>query len=410
MVPGWQRLKDWLLNPGVDDEALQRALEAATERQSAPVLWLLGKAQSGKSSVIRALTGSTRAEIGNGFQPCTRTASFYDFPAEAPVVRFLDTRGLGEVAYDPEEDLAWCESQSNLVIAVMKVTDLEQQSVVEALSAVRRRHPNWPILVLQTCLHETYPPQEDHVYPWPFDQEPLPPTVPADLRRLLMEQRKLLQHLPGRGEVAWVPVDLTLPEDGFEQAHYGLEALWDAMERISTLELRARLQEDPAIRDTLSRAAHPHIVGYSMTAVGLGALPLVDTALVPALQVKLLHTLGTIYRQPWNARTATEFFGLLGAGVAAGYGMRWAGRNLVKLVPVWGQTLGAAWGASSSAAVTYALGKAAAYYLARRGQGMAVEPDAIRAIYSDAFRRGASLSTEQKGQQEAQEGQDRDRS
>ena len=401
LVPGWHRLKDWLLNPAVDDEALERALAVASERQAAPVLWLLGKAQSGKSSVIRALTGSSRAEIGNGFQPCTRTASFYDFPAEAPVVRFLDTRGLGEVAYDPEEDLAWCESQSNLVVAVMKVTDLDQQPVIDALRTVRRRHPGWPLLVLQTCLHETYSPEQDHIYPWPFDQDPLPQSLSSDLRRLLTRQRQLLDGLPGRGEIAWVPVDLTLPEDGYEDPDYGLEALWDAMERISTLELRVRLQADPAIRDTLERAAHPHIVGYTTAAGALGALPLVDTALVPALQVKLLHTLGTIYRQPWNPRTATEFFGMLGASVAAGYGMRWAGRNLVKLVPGLGQTFGAAWGASSSAAVTYALGKAGAYYLSRRGQGLTVDSEAIRAVYRDAFRRGADLSGEKKGQDRA---------
>ena len=74
------------------------AIGVAREKQPLPVLWLIGKAQAGKTSIIRALTGSETAQIGNGFQPCTRTARFYDFPNEAPVARFLDTRGLGEVA------------------------------------------------------------------------------------------------------------------------------------------------------------------------------------------------------------------------------------------------------------------------------------------------------------------------
>jgi predicted GTPase len=132
-----------LLNPTVDDQALELALRSAQARQPVPVVWLLGKAQSGKTSIIRALTDSPNAEIGNGFRPCTRTARLYDFPAEAPVVRFLDTRGLGEVAYDPAEDIRFCEAQAHLVLGVMKATDLGQEAVFK----VRRgagRHPSGP--------------------------------------------------------------------------------------------------------------------------------------------------------------------------------------------------------------------------------------------------------------------------
>ena len=62
---------------------------------TSPVLWLLGKVQSGKTSIVRAFTGSDEATIGNGFTPATRTARLFAFPPEAPVLRFLDTRGLG---------------------------------------------------------------------------------------------------------------------------------------------------------------------------------------------------------------------------------------------------------------------------------------------------------------------------
>lgn len=44
-------------------------------------------------------------EVGNGFAPCTMTAMSYAFPQDTPVMRFLDTRGLGEADYDPDEDL-----------------------------------------------------------------------------------------------------------------------------------------------------------------------------------------------------------------------------------------------------------------------------------------------------------------
>ena len=64
---------------------------------------------------------------------CTRTAAFYDVPSEAPLLRFLDTRGLGEAGYDPASDISWCEEQSHLVLAVMQASDPVQQTVLQAL-------------------------------------------------------------------------------------------------------------------------------------------------------------------------------------------------------------------------------------------------------------------------------------
>ncbi|MCK9469976.1 MAG: GTPase domain-containing protein, partial [Porticoccaceae bacterium] len=94
---------------------------AAIARESAPVIWLLGKSGAGKTSVIAALTGAGHDQIGNGYQPCTRTSQLYDFPAETPLIRFLDTRGLDEASYDPSEDLAWHQSQAQLIMVVMRL-------------------------------------------------------------------------------------------------------------------------------------------------------------------------------------------------------------------------------------------------------------------------------------------------
>jgi uncharacterized protein (DUF697 family) len=354
---------------------------------------LIGKAQSGKTSIVRALTGSPAAEIGNGFRPCTRTARLYDFPEEAPVARFLDTRGLGEVAYDPSEDIRFCESQAHLLLGVMKAMDPGQDAVFEVLRAVRRRHPQWPVIVAQTGLHEGYPRDADHSLPYPFDSEPWPAKVPHDLARALRDQRERLGPLPGDAPPCWVPVDLTLPEDGFPPADYGLDALWSAIGEISSLDLRARLGADPAVRDTLARAAHPHILGYALAAAGVGAIPVpaVDLVGVTAIQAKLLHSLSELYGQSWGRREISELFGLLGLGVGASYATRLIGRSLVKLIPALGQTLGAIWGASASGAATYALGKAAAYYFARRRHGERVDPEAVRQVYKEALESGARL-------------------
>src|SRR5215510_8408328 len=115
------------------DSAASAAPISDEARQLAPVVWLIGKVQSGKTSIIRALTGASDAEIGAGFRACTKTARIFDFPAEAPIIRFLDTRGLGEAAYDPAADIAYCEEKAHLVLAVVKALDAEQHAVVNVV-------------------------------------------------------------------------------------------------------------------------------------------------------------------------------------------------------------------------------------------------------------------------------------
>jgi uncharacterized protein (DUF697 family) len=392
-IPSLEKIRDALLNPKVDSGKLEAALIDAAQRQPPPVLWLLGKTQSGKTSIIRALTGADSAEIGNGFKPCTRTARFYDFPAVTPIVRFLDTRGLGEADYAPDEDIQFCESQSHLLIAVMKVMDMDQASVIDVLRSVRQRHPEWPLLVVHTCLHEGYPPGMEHPQPYPFvsNTPDVHGDVPSPLQRALLAKWPLFADLPGSGAIMHAIVDLTHPDDGFEPVDYGIEALWQGIESVSSLGLRARLQADTSIRDAFADAAHPHIVGYSIVAAGLGALPLVDLALVPALQMKMLHALGSIYQRPWTSRTISEFFGALGAGFLGELVLRWIGRGLVKLVPAWGQTLGAMWGASTSGALTFALGKTAVFYLSRQGAGVPIDSATLRGVYASAMEKGLAM-------------------
>ncbi|MFU8878271.1 MAG: YcjF family protein [Wenzhouxiangellaceae bacterium] len=390
------RLHKALSSPKVDSGQLELALNKAAEREPAPVVWLLGLAQSGKTSIVRALTGSSRAAIGDGFRPCTRTARIYDFPPEVPVVRFLDTRGLGEVGYDPSEDIALCEDQSHLLIVVVRAAETRPKPVLEVLEEVRRRHPDWPVVFAQTCLHHAYDDdQPGHVLPYPYCKDDWQTIVPADLHRLLLAQRAFFAGLPGRGPLLWVPLDFTLPDDGFEPTDYGLDALWDAIEEAASLGLEARLRSAAGISDVYSRAAHPHIVGFSLAAGTVGALPVVDMALVPGLQAAMLQRLAGLYRQRWTARSSAEFLGLLGTGFAAAYGARLAGRSLVKLIPVWGQTAGALLGASASGAITFALGKAACAYLGRRNEGLAINAAALRQAYRDGLEQGRKLLRQQ---------------
>lgn len=388
----WRQWQRALVKPKVDRKALDQALAHARARQEVPMVWLLGRAQSGKTSIIRALTGSERALIGNGFQPCTRTAEVYEFPAQAPVVRFLDTRGLGEVAYDPSADIAQCEARAHQLVVVMKVTETRPAALISVLETVRRQHPEWPVVIAQTCLHEAWTsPDDAQVMPYPFDDETWPEQVATELRRLIQAQRDAVGPLPGQGPVLWVPLDFTQPEDEIEPRLYGLEALWSALEKASALGLKARLLADSEVIDVYASSAHPHIMGYSLAAATVGALPLVDLAAVPALQVRMLHVLAELYGLRWTRRHSAELIGLLGGGLAVGFGLRMAGRSLLKLIPGWGQTAGAVWGAGASGAMTFALGKTACVYLQRRREGLEVDADSLRKTWAESLERGRQL-------------------
>ena len=117
---------------GADPEEVRKHAQSI-----APVVWLLGKTGAGKTAIVAALTGDPRAEVGEGFEPCTRTAAFYDVPPEVPLLRFLDTRGLGEADYDPANDIAWCEGQSHLLLIAMQVADPAQDALLRVLRQAR---------------------------------------------------------------------------------------------------------------------------------------------------------------------------------------------------------------------------------------------------------------------------------
>ena len=84
-------------------------------RQFAPVVWLVGKVQSGKSyDRPRPRAKHRRPRSAPVFAPAPKMARVFDFPQDAPIIRFLDTRGYGEAAYDPVQDIAFCEGRSQL--------------------------------------------------------------------------------------------------------------------------------------------------------------------------------------------------------------------------------------------------------------------------------------------------------
>ncbi|HWB13231.1 MAG TPA: GTPase [Pirellulales bacterium] len=373
----WKLLSQSVLSPRVDSAEVEEQLRRAREALPKPVIWLLGKTQSGKSSLIRALTGSTDAEIGNGFRPCTRTARMYSFPSdEQCLVRFLDTRGLGEANYDPSEDIAYCQNQAHLLMVTVRAMDHAYRAVAEAVTAVRKAKPDWSVVVVQTALHDGYPPATAHPQPYPFDVEEWPVSVPVDLGRSLRQQREDFAGLASR----FVAVDFTLPEDELPPEHYGEDALWEAIDTEIGLGLRDLLQ--PGLADLYYRRARPHILSSAVAAGGAAALPnpAVSLPLVAAIDAKMFHAIASIYEQRLTARMMGELGSAIGSGVA----VRLLGRSLLAMIPVVGTPIAAVY----AAATTYALGRTLCWYFRQVRQGITPAADKVRATFAQEMAEG----------------------
>ena len=382
-------------------EAERRAEEALAEealaRAPVPTLGLLGRTGAGKSSIVQALTGSDAAEIGDGYRPCTRIAQQYDWPdAAAPVLRFLDTRGLGEVDYDAAADLRDFASQTHLVGVVVRVADQAVGEVVEAMRAVRRAAPERPSLLVLTCLHELHPAPErlrwDGQPPQPVDAatddaDATDGDHPAEAATLGRAVDKQYERFAGLFDAA-VAIDLTPVEWAMPQPDLGLATL-----RAAILELLPAAQSQAArvalaeAADPSTGAEHARFVGYATAAATAAAVPVpwIDVPVVAGLQWRLTAEMARRHGQAFDRTATARLSGLIGTRAVVGMGLR----GLLKGLPV----LGSALNAAAAFASTYAAGAAADFYFAALAADPSSAPDAaeLKRVYQDQLQRAMQM-------------------
>ena len=374
----WQSVRGWLAPRKGDPET---ELADVRAKAPSPVLWLYGKTQSGKTSVVRFLTGADDAEIGSGFRPCTKHSRMYPFPTEdAPVLTFLDTRGVDEPGYDPAEDLAAFDAKAHVVLVTCRITDFATGNVVAALARVRAANPRRPILLVLTCLHEAYP-QQQHPQPYPFADLSVEPAAlwgeGSATQKLIATHRERFAGLVDR----IVPVDLTKPEEGYDDPNYGGDALKRAILELLPLAYRETLRHyDSAsrqFRDRQQKRAAPVLVGYSTLAATAGALPIpfVDLLTLPAIQARMVNELAAQSGNKDSGHRFLELSSAAGVGLLASVALR----QVAKLIPYVGSVVGAGLAGAS----TYALGRAFLEYDRRVNSGHLPDQDEVAAIYRE---------------------------
>lgn len=377
-----QKVYEYVINPPSDKE-LKRASELAIS--AIPVIWLIGKTGAGKSTIVQSLTGNSQAEVGNGFRPCTKTSSAYEYPADQPILRFLDTRGLGEVGYDPEEDIQTLGEQSHAILIVARVRDAEQHYVIEALKQIRKSDAAFhadQILVVHTGASEISDER---------DRQRAINVNQAQFEKAWGKSLGSCQFDASSNEIGSVSVD-ELANDLKEK----LRAIVPALQL--WLQDKSHQDAEQTNYDRLSA----QVLSYAGVAAATDAIPLAGLITVPATQGKMLHSLAQQYDVSWDSRMFSEFIGALGVGFGVAYMSSLAARQLVKIIPVFGPFIGGAAAASISFASTYALGRAACYYLYYFKTGKELQPGLLKQVYEKAMSDGKASAKDQREEERDQ--------
>ncbi len=360
-LPAEMKLLQNIINIMGKEKPLDINEAFSNKPESLPTLWLLGKTGSGKSSLIQAVTGSSHIEIGNGFSPCTRTACSYEFPIQRPLIRFLDTRGLGEPGYDPARDIEACKKRSHALIIVMKAEEPEQSSVLRALRLIRKSSDIKHAILAHTGVNSIAGSQE--------------------LKQCVMHNQHQAENAWGRSLESY-QVD-------FESAQgkgMGVAELKSGLAELLPVISLFNLKQDHMDGEKAGfEGIRSEILWYAGVAGASDVLPVAGTVTVPGIQARMLHALAGRYGLKWDPKAMAQFAGALGAGFAAQYAARLGVRQVIKLIPAYGQTVGTTAAAMASFCSTYALGRVACKYLYHKTRDESVDPEELKKMYAAAF-------------------------
>ena len=384
-------------NP-IDDADFDQQRRKLLQSAPIPLLWLFGKTGSGKSSIIRLLTGATEAEIGSGFRPHTKTSQQFSFPDdEMPIARFLDTRGIGEADYDANEDLLAFDQIAHLMIVTVRLTDQATDCITDPLRKFRQAQPHRKVLLAISCLHDAYPGKQ-HPTPDPFDQLPpdqfnsfemqtqtreqLEKEFPDDLVVAMEAKLKLFEGLVD----AWVPIDLTGEGSGFDDEAFGSSRLKHQILHLLPSAYRQSLLQMDQLDRSLIKAHQqrcaPVILSHSFLAASAAAIPIpwADIPVVLAIQSRLAYKLAAMNRQPLDRKTLTRVSATIGGQLA----LQMSVRGLLKVIPWVGMAV-------NSAAIftyTYASGWAWNWYFTKVSSGYLPTDEELRNVYAEQLKKG----------------------
>ena len=353
----WNRIWDAIESGEAGSEA-----DSETEAAELPTVWLVGKSGAGKSSIIRLITGADDIEIGSGLEPCTRNTELFRFPAEKPVLQFMDTRGIGVEGYEPTEDLASHARQSSAVMVVARIDDPALEELCSVVRSIRRSRPQLPIMLVHNRASI--------------------PSGRAGLDQSRSRNQQAIESAVGR-KLPAAEVGNASEPDIYRSRVEILDLLEQELPLAAFLMQReahssAERQEFAKVRTLVGR--------HSLVAGTAGALPAVGLVTTAGIQGRMLVELARHYDVRLTRDILLGLGSALGSAIVAKVGMLQLARQVGTMIPGYGQTAGIAVAGVGAFATTFAIGRASAFYMYRLKHGGELNRREIRQLYKSALK------------------------
>ena len=338
---------------------------------------IVGRRGAGKSSLINALFGELRAEVGD-YKSQTGSGKWYLFENELGGIDILDTRGLGE-SHDPTEEvlakspleevkLSIADKCPDVILFLCKAKEVgarldeDLAQLLQLKNEVQTIHDyTIPIVGIVTQVDELAPvSSSEPPFADPKKQENIAATV-------TVLQEKIADVITDPVHVIPICAYMEFDEEGkvAYDRRWNVDVLLDYLLMELPKEAQviiAKLSKVKSVQKKLART-----IGKSvMTVTGLiGAtpVPMADMPVITGLQVSMIGTVAMISGKKLSRKTIIEFVGAMGINVGVGVALRTVSRQLVKLFPVAGNVISG----TIASAGTYALCEAAiAYFIDRK--------------------------------------------
>ncbi len=375
-----KKIPEWFQ---VSEQQIAEILETVREKLPTTEAILIGKTQSGKSSIVRGITGVSNDIVGQGFRPHTKHTNQYNYPSDdLPLLIFTDTVGLGDVQQNTnsiieelKENLQQSNHRARVLILTVKINDFATETLAEVAKELRQLSSKITCILAITCLHEIYPFQSQNHPPYPPNFE--------DINRAFNHIKEAFKGLYDDA----ILIDFTLEEDGYTPVFYGLETLKDTIAQqlpeAESVAIHQLLQGETTqkIGNLYRDVARRYIWAFSVVAATLAAVPLpfATMPVLTALQVSQVTLLGKLYGQ---TLTPSQAGGVVSA-IAGGFLAQSIGRELIKFIPGFGSIIAASW----AGAYTWALGEGACVYFGDLMGGKKPNPEQIQAVMQEAFKK-----------------------